>query len=136
MKELVGLISQAKYQTKEFIPNSLHDCTDEQLEIIQSALQSINNSLDELDYYIHNKLALVLETAPIVKQISLLRDKLIETGTDPTKLEMSETDLNKIINMFTKQLETPHNTEYLLQLLMYAINQWMYDKQQTTLGMA
>ena len=136
MKELVGLISQAKYQTKEFIPNSIHGCTDEQLEIINSALHSINASLDELDYYIHNKLALVLETAPIVQQISLLRDKLIETGTDPATLEMSETDLNKIINTFTKQLETPHNTEYLLQILMYAIKLWMYEQQQTTHGMA
>ena len=128
MKELVGYISQLKYQTKEFIPNSLQNCTAEQKEVIEHSIKEINKSINELDFYIHNRLALVLETGPIITQIELLRHQLIENGMDPQRVQMNETDINRIINLFTEQLEQPHNAEYFLQILHYTINLWIYEQ--------
>ena len=128
MKELLGLLYQLKYQTKEFIPNSLHNCTDEQRDIVNHSLSQINTAINDLDFYIHNKLALVLETQPIIMQIEVLCQQLIEAGMDPKRVEMTETDFNKIINLFTNQLEQPHNAEYFLQILHYTINLWIHEQ--------
>ena len=128
MKGLLGLLYKLKYQTKEFIPNSLHSCTDEQRDIILHSLSEINVAINDLDFYIHNRLALVLETEPIITQIEVLRQKLIEDGMNPQQVDMNETDFNRIINLFTQQLEQPHNTEYFLQILHYTINLWIHEQ--------
>lgn len=128
MKQLIGHISQLKYQTKEFIPNSLQDCTEEQIAIVRHALKQIQDSINNLDFYVHNRIALILETAPIIEQIEFLKDQLITNGVDPKRLEMNEMDINKIINIFTHQLEQPHNAEYFLQILHYAVNLWINEQ--------
>lgn len=125
MKQLIGLLYQIKYQVDEYIPNSLPD---DQLAVVQHSLNSITNSIEELDFYINNRLALILETAPIIEQIEILCAKLIENGLDPDKLEMTALDMNRIINIFTQELEQPHNAEYLLQILHYAVNKWLYEQ--------
>lgn len=134
MKELTGHISRLKYQLKEYVPNSLDNrCTNEQREIIDSAVKSMTETVNDLDYYVHNKIALALETSPIIEQIMNLSDAYIRNGVDPEALNMTELDFNRIINIFAQQLQSPHNEQYFMQILQYAINLWIFEKQNGAL---